>query len=447
MSRKPYLTDLVIRNITPPAKGPNTDVPDGKLPGFGVRVSKTGRKTFFFAYRFAGDRYRLNLGLYPDVSLADARAKAEEARVLLRKGINPNTQLGDNPVPAQPEPSAETQGDPAPGFSEAVDLYEAFYLKVECAANTAKEKARNIRSTFKPHFGNMAIDTITYKDIDKILKAIVTSGRKSAAIHAHADLRHFFNWHVLKHHIKENPLAGTPRPAKPNRRKRTLKGLEIKAIWEAAEQDPYPLGYLSQIALLTAQRRSEIAQMRWDEIHFENGIWTIPGTRTKNGHDHIVPLSNLAIEVLSKIRPVPLKRRHGKARVVFSPFVFPRPKNPEEPMKWFSDAKARLEKRAQVEDWCLHDMRRTATTGFGDFRIDLKARKKILNHAENTVTDIYDRFEYFEQRCEALHLWAEYVRKAVAGQINSTATVYKNPFVTAFAQPAAANTATRSKAA
>lgn len=213
-------------------------------------------------------------------------------------------------------------------------------------------------------------------------------------------------------------MKGMPRPTRPNKRDRYLKGLEIQSVWAATSAEPWPYGYLAQLMLLTAQRRSEVAGMRWDEFNLPNGTWTIPGSRTKNGKDHIVPISNFAAEIILNIRPVPLKRQPGEA-VTFSPYVFPRPKNPAEPMKWFADAKARMEKRADVKDWTLHDMRRTAASTFGEFGVDIKARKKILNHAENSVTDIYDRFDYFEQRCEALHLWAEHVRKAIVGEITA----------------------------
>lgn len=229
-------------------------------------------------------------------------------------------------------------------------------------------------------------------------------------------------------------MKGMLRPTRPKKRDRHLKGLEIKSVWEATCAEPWPYGTLAQLMLLTAQRRSEVAGMRWDELNLRNGTWSIPGSRTKNGKDHIVPLSNFATEIIQKILPIPLNFRAGKP-VILSPFVFPRPRNPAEPMKWFSNAKARMENRSDVEDWKLHDLRRTAASTFGQLGVDPKARKKILNHAENSVTDIYDRFDYFEQRCEALHRWAEYVRKAIAGEITAPSEPYKNPFMTIVIPP------------
>lgn len=156
---------------------------------------------------------------------------------------------------------------------------------------------------------------------------------------------------------------------------------------------------------------------------------TSPRERTKSNRGHIVPLSDLAIEIIKKIRPCALAPQPGQTYQATSPYAFPSPKKPNQPMKWFSKSKGRVAAASNVSDWGLHDLRRTATTGFGIFRIDYKVKQKILNHANGNVTDIYDQFEYFEQCFEAMHRWAQYVRKIITGEIKETHTVRRNPYV------------------
>lgn len=426
MAKHPELKDLDVRNLKP-SPDRVLQFPDGKLPGFGVRITKTGVKSFYLLYRYNNQQGRLNLGRYPELSLAEARKKAETARVRLRLGFNPATEfkaaaLAATEIPLLP---GNITTD-APTFKDALDQYISLHLS-ELKASTAKEKARNLKAVFLSSLAERPLDCITTKEINDIIDPIKLRA-KSAARHAHKDLSSFFNWHKKRRTIADNPLQGTPVPAAA-KRDNAMKNFQILSVWNATEQEPYPLGYIAQIMLLTAQRRSEVAEMKWDELDLNNGIWTIPATRTKNGKEHVVPLSNFAAEILFKIPRVPLHRKPGQSRE-FSPYVFPRRKDPSRPMKWFSSAKRRLQKTSNTEGWTLHDMRRTAATGFGSLGTDLKARKKILNHAESSVTDIYDRFDYFHQRCEALHKWAEHVRKVINGEIADTPLDRRNPFLT-----------------
>jgi len=428
MAIKTELTDFAIRHLRRPHAG--TDYhPDSKIPGFGIRVTQTGIKTFYFLYRFGSHRPRLNLGNYPGISLAQARKQAEIARGFLRRGLNPAIHLDveDNLPHATDE--AALAALQAPIFSIALQDYIAKHLVSHCSESTRKEVTSSLRASFLQAWANIPIDQITTDQIIKILDSKIEDGKPSSANHALSYIKAFFNWYVARKVIKASPARTIPKPAATVRRSRHLTGPEIRAIWLAAEVEINPIGKLVQLALVTGQRRGEIAGMRWDELFFDNGYWAIPGSRTKNGKDHVVPLSFLAKDILGTIAVTPLPMQPGDRQISYSPYVFPAPRAPDKPVTNFTDTKARLEQLANIAPWCIHDLRRTVATGLGDFSILPKVKKKIFNHSENEVHDIYDRFEYFKERCHALHQWAEYIEKAVSGSVKtSSSATFVNPY-------------------
>src|SRR5690349_15946426 len=147
--------------------------------------------------------------------------------------------------------------------------------------------------------------------------------------------------------------------------------------------------------LLTAQRESEVAGMRWSEI--DGAIWTIPGSRAKNGKPHIVHLSELAVEMIEAM-----------PRITGQDLLFSG--TGARPVSGFSAAKARLDQRmlnalyedyeaAELLPWTLHDLRRTATTGMARLGIAPHVADKVLNHTAGTirgVAAVYNRYEYLD---------------------------------------------------
>lgn len=178
-------------------------------------------------------------------------------------------------------------------------------------------------------------------------------------------------------------------------RDRVLTDMEIKAVWNAAEEMGYPFGTLVQMLLVTGQRREEVAQMRWEQI--TNDTWTLPRTQTKADRAHEVPLSSLAMTILAGI-----PRFTG-------PYVFTTTGGTK-PVSGYSKAKVRLDAKSGVHGWCIHDLRRTCGTGLARLGIPLVTISRVLNHAEGGVTRIYARHSYLPEKREALEMWGEKVR-------------------------------------
>src|SRR5262249_3669970 len=133
-----------------------------------------------------------------------------------------------------------------------------------------------------------------------------------------ATLRPLFRWALDRGIIDTNPIIDLKGPAPLAARKRSLDANEIRALWKATEVLGWPFGWLYQLLLLTAQRREEVAGMRWEEINLEKGLRRLPPKeefepqRTKNGEEHIVDLSSQALGIL---RGLP----GGRSGLVFTP--------------------------------------------------------------------------------------------------------------------------------
>ena len=174
---------------------------------------------------------------------------------------------------------------------------------------------------------------------------------------------------------------------------------EIRRFWAATEPRAAVVawGGLLRLLLLTAQRRSETAGMRWSEIDLDERIWEIPASRAKNAKRHIVHLSELAMAELERLP------RRGD--LVFSA-------NGRTAASGFSRAKRNLDAAMGVDDWVVHDLRRTATSGMARLGIAPHVADKILNHTAGTITGVarvYNRFEYLDERKAALESWSRFV--------------------------------------
>jgi integrase len=170
-------------------------------------------------------------------------------------------------------------------------------------------------------------------------------------------------------------------------------------VWHGCDRLGWPFGPLIQLLMLTAQREGEVAMMRWADLDLDAATWTLSASQTKAGRAHLVPLSTKAIQIL-KVLP-----RLGD-------FVFPANRTGNaRPVSGFSKVKVRLDRICRVEGWVFHDLRRTAATAMARLQVPPHVTEKILNHrsAETAgpVGKIYQRYNYFEERREALELWAQ----------------------------------------
>jgi len=294
----------LLRRPLPGSRGDPAGVsqhPDGKVPGFGVRVTANGVRSFYLAYRHKGKNRRLNLGRYPATSLQKACGKAYAALSALEDGNDPSGHAA----------KADT-------FAGAVDEFVDAHCKCHNRASTAAETERLLRVYFVPWWKNRVAEAITKADVAEALEPVMKHGSHGAARHAFAAIRKMFNWMVEQGMLETSPCTGMKAPGKPGSRDRVLTDDELKIIWKSSTAIGLPFGPIVQLLMMMAQRRGEVVAIAWEEIDQVKAVWTIPGERTKNGKSHSVPLTASALKVLSAIP------RTG------SPYVFPARGKPDQ---------------------------------------------------------------------------------------------------------------------
>jgi integrase len=188
------------------------------------------------------------------------------------------------------------------------------------------------------------------------------------------------------------PPAGRPRD-------RVLSDDELAAVLRTGMTLPDPYGSIVMFLALTGQRRSEVANMRWEELDLDKGLWTIPARRTKTRRSHVVHLTPQMVALL------PLRQED-------QPLVFPSAQG--KTYEYFSAMKKRHDAASGVTGWVLHDLRRTVATGMAALGVAPHVADKILNHQSGAISGIaavYQRHEFMAERKAAIELWSRHVAK------------------------------------
>ena len=384
------LTELTLRKLSP-ASGTRVEVWDEKIPGFGVRVSASGTKSFVLMYYQSGRKKRVTLGRYPILTLAEARA-------LARSTLN-RVAHGEEPQSAASRQSFL--------FEQVVEEFIDTYAAQHYRPSHRNEMARLLRSRFVSKWRGRQISEIGRADVISMVEGVAKDGAPSAANHSLAAIRKLFNWCEDRGLIASNPAAKIKRPAPVLSRDRVLDDAEVVAIWKATAEIGAPFEHIVRLLLLTAQRRGEVCGMKWSELNFEKATWSIPAERTKSNRAQTLPLSPLAMTVIKSVPNV-----HDIA-------VFPARGNDSAHPSGFSKIKRRLDQMSGVSGWTLHDLRRTAATHMASLGVAPHVIERILNHTSGLlggVAGIYNRFQYQPEMRAALDVWASQIERLASGR-------------------------------
>jgi integrase len=239
---------------------------------------------------------------------------------------------------------------------------------------------------------------IARADIATQLNTITKDRGPVAANRARSTLSTVFRWAIGEGLCDANPVLGTNKREENGPRERALSDEEAAALWIATEDDHF--GRIVRLLMLTGCRRDEIGSLQWSEIDINARKITLPKERTKNGREHIVPLTDSALEILAV-----MPRIEGRDYVFgLSGGGF---------SNW-SQAKRELEKTIKLKPWTLHDLRRTVRTGLGMLGIAPHIAEAVLNHLPAKLIRTYDRNKYEPEKRDALDRWANHLAVAVA---------------------------------
>jgi integrase len=363
---------------------------DAGCPGFGMKVTPTGRKVFIVLYRSGGAGSKLRkytIGPYGNVTLHQARVAAQKVFAAKLEGRDPAAE--------KREAKRRVVAD------RVADLLEAYISQRLAQNRSGPEIARLLgREIGKPWSGR-SIHQITKRDVVDVVTAIAQRGAPVAANKALKSIKTFLRWCVGCAVLEKSPAEGIPPPTKETSRDRVLDDDELACIILAARQIGGAYGSIVEFLALTGQRREEVAGLSWDEVDKGHKMWTIPASRTKKSKPHIVHLSDQALALLhSTARPGPL---------VFSDLG-------TKPFPSFSRAKRELDKVSGVAGWRLHDLRRTCVSGMARLGVAPHVADKILNHQAGTISGVaavYQRHEFLSKRQTALEQWGAHLNKII----------------------------------
>jgi integrase len=391
------LTERAVGRLKPPTSG-KLDVWDGTLPAFGIQLRATGRRAWIIAVRRPGKATtsRIKIGDPATMPLAAAQ---ERARELMR-----DPSLLEAPV-EEPDTSA-TAINGLTGNSPVAAVVAGFIQRDQKPRNRSWKAVERILKHDLAGWDSRALSTITRKDIISVLDQVIDRGSPSTANLLLAHIKRMFNWAIERDLIEASPAHRIKPPSPKIERERVLADPELGRVWHSCERLGWPFGPLIQLMLLTAQREGEVTAMRWADVDLKTATWTLASSQTKAGRAHLVPLSTVAVRIL-------------KALPRMGDFVFPAHRTGNaRPVSGFSKVKVRLDKLCGVSGWVFHDLRRTASTVMAQLKVKPHVIEKILNHrgAESTgpVGRIYQRYDYLDERREALELWAETLTRIVA---------------------------------
>ena len=212
-----------------------------------------------------------------------------------------------------------------------------------------------------------------------------------------------YAWAIGEGLCETNPVDGTNKADEGKPRDRVLSDKELAAVWNAAPEGDY--GSIVKLLMLTAQRRDEIGSLRWSEIDTEAKTITLPASRTKNGREHVIPLSAQALAII-KATP-----QRANRDLVFG--------SGDGGYSGWSKAKAAMDEKLGkgVAGWTLHDLRRTGATRMADSGVQPHIIEAVLNHVsghKEGVAGIYNRAAYEPEKRAALDTLGSYIKTAMA---------------------------------
>lgn len=290
------------------------------------------------------------------------------------------------------------------------------------------EYERSIRIDLRPEIGTMAADAISKRDlILNVRDKIAARGSLVHADHAISMASRIYAWAVDEEYVDMNPAYKVPKAAagpsvRVRDRDRVLTDAEVRAFWVGLDRAPIgvPMRFLLRLILLTGQRLTEAAAMRRDELDLDAGLWTLPGNRivkgklahgrTKNGREHVVPLSASATTLI----------REAIALAGGSEFVFSSPRDEARAGHIHGEAVSKAMRRLrgtvlESDDITAHDLRRTLRTFLGEHDVPDEVADRVLNHTRPSVgNQYYNHARMQPQVRTALEMWATRVERLVA---------------------------------
>ncbi len=425
------LTDTTLRRLKLPESGKLLVSDGGELRADLLEAG--GRRVARFSYRFQIDHKRaeMRLGTWPDVSLAEVRAKRDQARALVRQGKDPREVAKEEKAAAE---RAKAEEEASITVKDVFLKWDALHLR-RAYKDGGTEVRRYFDKDILPSIGNLPIEALTRRQCAALVDKVLERGAPRVAQTVLGNLRQLTRWAVARGYLDNDPTAAFVKASiKTNGpRERVLSAAEVRTlptILPAAGLPPWAPPAIWLI-LATACRVGELLSARWDEFDLERREWTIPAPHSKNTKAHIIDLSDFALEQLAALARLRTGPWLVSGRLIA--------KDGEEPKPIVINALAKaLADRQKAPDapifknrsithpqalilpgggWTPHDLRRSAATFMQGLGVLPAVIEKCLNHTEaNRMVQVYQRHDYRAERRDAFNRLGHHLERLAGGE-------------------------------
>ena len=404
------LTDTALKALKPQEKKYKVTDRDGMY----VLVMPTGAITFRYDYRLNGRRETLIIGRYgrAGVSLARAREKLIDAQRAIQEGRSP----------AQEKQRDKRRLKEAKSFGE---FGERWFQEARMADSTKAMRRAIFERDILPKFRSRLLTEITPDDLRAMCAKVKERGAPATAVHVRDIVKLIFGFAILHGEKVANPAeeVGPASIATFVPKDRSLSPSEIRVMLGQLEHVPtLPTIRLGmKLILITMVRKSELQDAVWEEVDFENAVWSIPKERMKRSKAHNVYLPQQAIDIM-----IALKTCAGNSR-----YLLPSRYDADAPMSraTFNRITTAVVVRAKkeglpLESFTVHDLRRTGSTLLNELGFNSDWIEKCLAHEDGRSSrGIYNKAEYEHQRRHMMQEWANLI-DAWAGGRKYSPTLY-----------------------
>lgn len=367
-------------------------------------VKTSGTKLWRFKYYFAGKEKGMSLGQYPDVRLAVARKKRDEARQLLLKGLDP---MHERKIVKAAQKLAASNS-----FKSVAEQWWKSWSTGQTEQHAGQTWRRFEQNVF-PSIGARPIDQIEAPELVQMLKKMESRGAIDLAKRALQTSNQVFRY-AIGHGLAIRNPASAIRPADvlPPVQKKNLARIDAKQLPDLLRHiEAYHGAPLTRLALkliaITFVRTTELIEARWGEFDLDAGVWTIPGARMKMKSSHIVPLSTQAVDVLKTLHLISGERE----------LLFPGERDHEKSMSNNTILGA-LDRMGYKGEMTGHGFRGLASTvlheqGFDHAHIELQ----LAHQPRDKVASAYNHATYLAQRAKMMQWWADYLDQCRNGNV------------------------------
>ncbi|RAS59326.1 integrase [Vibrio diazotrophicus] len=404
-TRATRLTSKAITNAKPKEK--DYVLSDGD--GLQLRVRTNGSRLWNFNYRHPITKKRINMGLgaFPELSLANARKKTIEARELVADGIDPK-EARDSKLSEMQKELEDTL------LNLAKEWFER--KKESVTPNYADDIWRSLELHVFPQIANTPVKDIDAPLVIDLLRPIEAKGSLETVKRLSQRLNEIMNYAANCGLVKANPLTGI-RAAFKKPKKENMAALAPNELPElmgaiANASIKRTTRCLIEWQLHTMTRPSEAAGARWDEIEWEEKIWTIPAERMKKRREHRIPLTEQMLALLEVIKPISGHRE----------YIFPSDRDPKKPCN-SQTANMALKRMGFAGRLVSHGLRSLASTTLNEQGFDRDLIEASLAHVDdNQVRSAYNRTDYLERRRPMMSWWSGHIEEAAKGSLSVTGT-------------------------